>query len=123
TRVQKLGKLIIIHEPYAITRGRLPRIIVVILAGCVVSRTISPLKSMISKSTYLRGLQCQKLLWHSANAPSSLPDVDSSAQALFDQGQEIGLLARMLFTQGTEVVRCENLLERVRGTQELLLQR
>lgn len=56
--------------------------------------------STISKSRFLSGLQCPKLLWHLANAPTELPVVDAATQATFDQGAEIGRLARTLFPDG-----------------------
>lgn len=54
----------------------------------------------ISKSRFLSGLQCPKLLWHLANAPTELPAIDDATQATFDQGAEIGSLARTLFPDG-----------------------
>lgn len=54
----------------------------------------------ISKSKFLSGLQCPKLLWHLAHAPTELPAVDDATQATFDQGAEIGRLARTLFPDG-----------------------
>jgi len=55
---------------------------------------------MISKSRFLAGLQCPKLLWHLANAPTELPAVDDATQAIFDQGAEVGRLARTLYPGG-----------------------
>ena len=46
----------------------------------------------LSKSKYLSGLQCSKLLWHLYNAKELLPPVDASTQAIFDQGHQIGNL-------------------------------
>ena len=54
----------------------------------------------ISKSTYLMGLQCQKLLWFRYNAKDQIPAPDESTQAVFDQGTEVGELARQLFPSG-----------------------
>jgi hypothetical protein len=52
-----------------------------------------------------------------------MPDVDASAQTIYDQGQAVGLLAKQIFPAGIEIARCENLLDRVGRTQEMLLQR
>src|ERR1039458_2377369 len=57
----------------------------------------------ISKSTYLMGLQCQKLIWFRYNAKDQIPAPDESTQAVSDQGTEVGELARQLFPGGTVV--------------------
>lgn len=57
----------------------------------------------ISKSKYLAGLQCPKLLWTHYNAKDLIPEPDASTQAVFDQGHEVGMLAQSLFPGGTEV--------------------
>jgi hypothetical protein len=40
----------------------------------------------ISKSKYLSGLQCHKLLWFYYNAKDQIPGFDAQTQAIFDQG-------------------------------------
>jgi hypothetical protein len=57
----------------------------------------------ISKSKYLSGLQCRKLLWHAYNAKHLIPERDAQTLAVFDQGHEVGALARQLFPGGIEV--------------------
>jgi len=57
----------------------------------------------ISKSKYLSGLQCPKLLWHYYNAKELIPDVGDSTQAIFDQGHVVGELAKKLYPDGIEV--------------------
>ena len=57
----------------------------------------------ISKSTYLMGLQCQKLIWFRYNAKDQIPAYDEATQAIFDQGTEVGELARQLFPDGIVV--------------------
>ena len=57
----------------------------------------------ISKSKFLWGLQCHKLLWHAYNAKDLIPQPDAQQQAIFDQGHEVGQLARQLFPGGIEV--------------------
>lgn len=59
--------------------------------------------TMISKSKYLAGLQCQKLLWFYYNAKDVIPGPDAAQQAIFDQGHEVGALAKKLFPGGAEV--------------------
>jgi len=57
----------------------------------------------ISKSKFLNGLQCSKLLWHAYNAKHLISEPDDSQQAIFDQGHEVGELAKRLFPGGIEV--------------------
>ena len=57
----------------------------------------------ISKSTYLMGLQCQKLIWFRYNAKDQIPAYDDATQAVFDQVTEVGELARQLFPGGMMV--------------------
>ncbi len=38
----------------------------------------------ISKSEYLAGLQCPKLLWHHYNQTDALPPLDPATQAIFE---------------------------------------
>jgi hypothetical protein len=59
--------------------------------------------TFLSKSKYLAGLQCSKLLWYQYNAKTEIPPVDAATQALFDQGHEVGELAKRLFPGGVEV--------------------
>ena len=57
----------------------------------------------ISKSRYVAGLQCPKLLWHVCSARDLLPPVDEATQAVFDQGHQVGLLAQKLFPGGLSI--------------------
>ena len=59
--------------------------------------------SFISKSKYLAGLQCHKLLWYNYNAKDEIPEVDAGTQAIFDQGHIVGEYAKRLFPGGIEV--------------------
>lgn len=58
----------------------------------------------ISKSKYLNALQCHKLLWYYYHKKDAFPEGDDAQQAIFDQGHEIGQLAKQLFPHGIEVV-------------------
>jgi len=60
-------------------------------------------KAGLSKSTFLMGQQCSKLLWFRYNAKDQIPAPDESQQAIFDQGTEVGELARQLFPDGMVV--------------------
>jgi len=59
----------------------------------------------LSKSKYLSGLQCQKLLWYYYNAKDEIPEVNAATQAIFDQGHLVGEYAKKLFPDGVEVAR------------------
>ena len=75
----------------------------------------------ISKSKFLWGLQCPKLLWHAYNAKELIPEPDAATQAIFDQGHSVGSLAKQMFPDGVEVgdgVR--DLDETIRLTKEAL---
>lgn len=58
---------------------------------------------LISKTSFLAGHQCPKLLWKKFNEPESIPAVDVAKQAIFDQGHAIGDLAKQLYPGGIEV--------------------
>jgi hypothetical protein len=57
----------------------------------------------ISKTKFLWGLQCPKLLWTAYNARHLIPEPDAAQQAVFDQGHEVGALAKQLYPDGIEV--------------------
>ena len=57
----------------------------------------------LSKSLYTRGLQCQKSLWLKKNKKEVLSLPDASAQAIFENGNEVGKLACKLFPNGIEI--------------------
>jgi len=61
------------------------------------------MSAFLSKSKYLVGIQCPKLLWTHYNAKHLLPAVDAATQAVFDQGHQVGELAKRLFPCGIEV--------------------
>ena len=73
----------------------------------------------ISKSKFLAGLQCHKLLWFHYNAKQEIPGPDAAQQAIFDQGHEVGALAKKMFPDGIEVgAGVTNLPETIRLTGE-----
>ncbi|MBU4304369.1 MAG: DUF2779 domain-containing protein [Candidatus Omnitrophica bacterium] len=59
----------------------------------------------LSKTKYLDGLKCDKLLWYEYNRKEDLPEVDSSTQAIMDQGTAVGKLAQTLFPGGIAIQR------------------
>ena len=59
-------------------------------------------KSRLSKSTFIRGLQCEKSLYLYKHHYKLKDPTPSSLQAVFDQGTNIGLLAQELFPNGVD---------------------
>ena len=55
---------------------------------------------LISKSRYLTGLQCDRLLWMQFNAKDEIPPPSEGTQAIFDQGHLVGQEARSSFRKG-----------------------
>ncbi len=58
---------------------------------------------LLSKSQYLRGLQCLKSLWLYKNRPELRAEPDTVLEALFERGYEVGDLAKELFAGGIEI--------------------
>lgn len=57
----------------------------------------------LSKSKFMNGLQCEKLLWYHYNRKEDIPKPDANKQELFDQGHEVGEYAKQLFSKGVDV--------------------
>ena len=60
----------------------------------------------LSKSQYLRGLQCPKALWLYRNRPDLKPEISDTQQHIFDTGHEVGEMAKGYFKSGLEI-ECE----------------
>lgn len=54
----------------------------------------------LTKSKYLNGLQCHKRLWYKKNHPERKANISRSQQRKFNQGEEVGILARDYFSDG-----------------------
>jgi len=78
--------------------------------------------AMLSKSRYLNGLQCPKLLWIATNEPERIPEPDAATQRIFDQGHLVGELAKKLFPGGIDVLP-DDFIANIAMTKELLRQR
>jgi hypothetical protein len=74
----------------------------------------------LSKSKYMVGLQCPKLLWTHYNARNLIPAVDAGTQARFDEGHKVGGLAKQLYPGGIEVTWDNDVASTVRQSQALL---
>ena len=77
---------------------------------------------LLSKSKYLAGLQCPKLLWLQINERGKIPQVDLSTQFIFDQGHLVGELAKKLFPMGIDIP-ADDFMGNIAATRELLNQR
>ena len=62
-------------------------------------------KTFLSKSKYMEGLQCPKLLWCEFNNKGIFPPVDPNQQAIFDSGTKVGKVAQQLFPGGIVLER------------------
>ena len=81
------------------------------------------MSAFLSKSKYLVGLQCPKLLWTHYNAKEKLPEVDAGTQAIFDQGHEVGELAKQLFPDGIDVEWDQSFKGVLKESQDFLTRR
>jgi len=57
----------------------------------------------ISKSQYLKGLQCPKALWFYRHRRDLYPEIPAAKQRLFDSGHEVGQIAQAYFENGIEI--------------------
>jgi len=62
-----------------------------------------PVEPRLSKSKFVAGLQCHKRLYLEIHSPELATEPDEQTQAVFDNGSEVGELARRLFPGGVLV--------------------
>jgi Domain of unknown function(DUF2779) len=74
---------------------------------------------LLTKSKYLNGLQCPKLLWTRCNAPQEIPEASASLQRIFDTGHQVGELATRRFPGGVYVQE-DDFLKNLKETRKLL---
>lgn len=75
----------------------------------------------LSKSQFIRGLQCPKSLWLYKYQSELRQEPDESQQALFEAGTNVGLLAQQLFPGGEEIIfDYKKISDNVRRTQKLI---
>ena len=70
------------------------------MARSILTTTSPAGRPYVSKSKFLWGSQCRKLLWYAYNAKDQIPEPDAAQQAIFDQGHEVGALAKSLYPGG-----------------------
>ncbi len=73
----------------------------------------------LTKSKFLNGLQCPKLLWIRCNAPDSIPAPSQRLQVVFDIGHRVGVLATQRFPGGYQVQE-DDFLKNIQETRTLL---
>jgi len=80
------------------------------------------LKYKLSKSTFIRGLQCDKSLYLYKKHYKLKDPISSTLQAVFDQGNQIGVLAQSLFPGGADSSPSSHfrMMEGVAKTKEFL---
>jgi len=60
-------------------------------------------KRILSKSTFIQGVQCAKALYLSKHSPDLKEPLSSQQQMIFSQGTKVGLFARQFFPGGVDV--------------------
>ena len=77
---------------------------------------------LLSKSKYIAGLQCPKLLWTQINQPEGIPEPDTFTQYIFDQGHLVGEYAKNLFPGGIDIQH-DDFMKNIVTTKKLLAER
>jgi len=77
----------------------------------------------ISKSKFVAGVQCLKRLYWQVHEPELAAEPAPAAEAVMEQGHEVGLLARQMFPGGAEVDGRDGLGQAIRATRELVANR
>jgi hypothetical protein len=65
---------------------------------------------LLSKSRFVAGRQCLKRLYLQAHAPDLAAHPDEGDEAIMEQGQQVGLLARGMFPGGVAIESRDRLL-------------
>ncbi|MFC2011172.1 DUF2779 domain-containing protein [Chloroflexota bacterium] len=77
---------------------------------------------LLSKTKYITGLQCPRLIWIEVHEPGKIPETDPVTQHVFDQGHLVGELAKKLFPEGIDVPQ-DSFMGNIEKTKELLRER
>jgi len=77
---------------------------------------------LLTKSNYLLGLQCPKLLWVAKNDKERIPEPDYSAKHNFKMGDIIGVLATKVFPDGVDLADLD-FMENIRATKKAVEKR
>ena len=57
----------------------------------------------LTKSKYISGMQCSKLLWTMLNDPDKIPPISPETQFVFALGHEVGDFAKKLYPNGIDI--------------------
>jgi len=80
-------------------------------------------KYIISKSQYIKGLQCPKALWIYKHRKELAAEISDSKQFVFDTGHEVGSLAQEYFKGGIEITEPYYEIEKnIQSTKERISQ-
>jgi len=77
---------------------------------------------LLSKTKYLDGLQCPRLIWTQFHKPEKIPETDPVTQYIFEQGHLVGELAKKLFPAGIDIPT-EDFIGNIASTRDLLKNR
>ena len=77
---------------------------------------------MLTKSNYLLGLKCPKLLWVTKNAKDRIPEITEVEKAKFEEGYLIEKFAKIIFEDGIDLSELD-FKEQIEKTKELLEKR
>ena len=80
------------------------------------------MSKLLTKSNYLLGLQCPKLLWVAKNDKQRIPEPDKITLKKFSDGHIIGELATRVFPEGQNIPD-ENFKENLENTKKLISKR
>ena len=74
---------------------------------------------LLTKSNYLLGLQCPKLLWVAKNDKQRIPEPDEITLKKFSDGHIVGELATRVFPEGQNIPDA-NFKENLENTKKLI---
>lgn len=72
----------------------------------------------LSKTRYVKGLQCEKQLWLDCNKPDEKSPYDQATLYIFERGNEVGKMAWGLFPDGVLIANGDGYLDRPRAVAE-----
>lgn len=78
------------------------------------------MRMRLSKSKFCAGVQCLKRLYLQVHQPELAAEPGAAAEAMIEQGREVGMLARQMFPNGVEVCSEKGLDQAIRATRELV---
>ena len=75
--------------------------------------------ALLTKSKFLNGLQCPRLLWASIHKKEMLPEFSIATLNTFKEGNLVGELAKKLFPEGIDIPT-EDFSQNIRLSKEAL---